>query len=138
MCLCLSRELMARLSVWSGATSLEMPKMGRRRTGAFTRPTRIKGRPMSGRTLLAVLCATSFWPAQALEAHAGGRLLVAHDVIQIRVLDDPDLTMGARVEADGTIAFPYIGRIKAAGLTEDALAQIIERRLVDRHILAPP
>ena len=44
----------------------------------------------------------------------------------------------ARVEPDGTINFPYVGRIKAAGLTEDGLARIIERRLVELKIIAGP
>jgi protein involved in polysaccharide export with SLBB domain len=68
----------------------------------------------------------------------GGRLLAAMDVVTIRIVDAPDLTTTARIEPDGTIAFPYLGRIKAAGLTEDELARRIERGLVERKILADP
>ena len=43
-----------------------------------------------------------------------------------------------RVETDGTISFPYVGRIKAAGLSEDQLAHAIERRLAARQIVTDP
>jgi polysaccharide export outer membrane protein len=74
----------------------------------------------------------------AAPALAGGRALTPMDVVTIRIVTASDLDTTARVEQDGTIAFPYLGRIKAAGLTEDALAQRIERQLVERKILAGP
>jgi protein involved in polysaccharide export with SLBB domain len=43
-----------------------------------------------------------------------------------------------RVEPDGTINFPYVGRIKAAGRTEDDLGRTVERRLVELKIIAGP
>jgi polysaccharide export outer membrane protein len=60
------------------------------------------------------------------------------DVVTIKVLELPDLNATTRVEPDGTINFPYVGRIKAAGLTQDELARVIERRLVERKILDDP
>jgi polysaccharide export outer membrane protein len=71
-------------------------------------------------------------------APASGRVLTTSDVVSIRVVDEPDLDTTARVEPDGTINFPYVGRIKAAGRTEDELARAIERRLVELKILADP
>jgi protein involved in polysaccharide export with SLBB domain len=50
----------------------------------------------------------------------------------------PDLDWTTRVEPDGTINFPYVGRIKAAGLTEDDLARTVERRLIELKIIAGP
>ena len=43
-----------------------------------------------------------------------------------------------RVETDGTISFPYVGRIRAAGLTEDQVAHAIERQLASRQIVTDP
>ena len=43
-----------------------------------------------------------------------------------------------RVETDGTISFPYVGRIRAAGLSEDQLAHAIERQLAARQIVTDP
>jgi polysaccharide export outer membrane protein len=68
----------------------------------------------------------------------GGRVLTPMDIVTIRIVTAPDLDTTARVEEDGTIAFPYLGRIKAAGLTEGELAQRIERELIRRKILAGP
>ena len=71
-------------------------------------------------------------------AQAGGRVLTTSDVVSIRIVNEPDLDTTTRVEPDGTINFPYVGRIRAAGLTEDELARKIERRLVELQILANP
>ena len=76
--------------------------------------------------------------AGAAPALAGGRALTPMDVVTIRIVTAPDLDTTTRVETDGTIDFPYLGRIKAAGLTEDQLAQRIERGLIERKILADP
>lgn len=74
-----------------------------------------------------------------LSAHAqGGRVLTKSDVVVIKVVSQPDMDTTTRVEQDGTINFPYIGRIKAAGLTEDALAHTIEQRLAARQIVTEP
>ena len=74
----------------------------------------------------------------AQAAQGGGRVLTTSDVVAIRVVDHPDLDWTTRVEPDGTINFPYVGRIRAAGRTEDDLARTIERRLVELKIIAPP
>jgi protein involved in polysaccharide export with SLBB domain len=71
-------------------------------------------------------------------AEGGGRVLTTSDVVAIRIVENPDLDWTARIEPDGTINFPYVGRIKAAGLTEDDLARTIERRLVELKIIATP
>ena len=76
--------------------------------------------------------------AGAQAAQGGGRVLTTSDVVAIRVVENPDLDWTARVEPDGTINFPYVGRIRAAGLTEDDLARTIERRLIALKIIAGP
>lgn len=71
-------------------------------------------------------------------ARAGGRVLATSDVVAIRIVDHPELDTTTRVEPDGTIDFPYVGRIKAAGRTEDDLARAVERGLIERKIIAEP
>ena len=88
--------------------------------------------------LLAAAAAVAFLPAPVESAHAGGRVLTAMDVVSIRIVDHPELDTTTRVEPDGTIAFPYLGRVKAAGRTEDDLARAIERGLIERKIIAEP
>src|SRR5438552_1314054 len=69
---------------------------------------------------------------------AGGRVLTTSDIVTIKVVNQPDMDTTTRVELDGTINFPYVGRIKAAGLTEDSLAQSIEKQLASRQIVSEP
>ncbi len=76
--------------------------------------------------------------ARAPAARAGGRVLTNSDVVAIRIIDHPELDTTTRVEPDGTINFPYVGRIKAAGRTEDDLARAVERGLIERKIIAEP
>jgi polysaccharide export outer membrane protein len=98
--------------------------------GAFTE---IGSSLKIGAVGLAVLIAAGVQPALP-----GGRLLTAMDVLSIRIPEQPDLDATTRIEPDGTINLAYVGRIKAAGLTEDALARVIEKRLIELQILARP
>ena len=69
---------------------------------------------------------------------AGGRVLTPQDVVSIKVVNQPDMDTTARVETDGTISFPYVGRIRAAGLSEDQVARAIEKQLAARQIVTEP
>ena len=86
--------------------------------------------------ILAVVLLFAGLSAQA--ARAGGRVLTTSDVVAIRIVDHPELDTTTRVEPDGTINFPYVGRIRAAGRTEDELARAVERGLIERKIIAEP
>jgi polysaccharide biosynthesis/export protein len=84
---------------------------------------------------LAVLAMGAIVPGWAL---AAGRVLTPQDSISIKVVNQPDMDTTTRVETDGTISFPYVGRIRAAGLSEDQLARTIERQLAARQIVTEP
>ena len=84
------------------------------------------------------LCVLTIGAAAAFGARAAGRVLTIQDVVSIKVVNQPDMDTSTRVETDGTIDFPYVGRIKAAGLSEDSLARTIERRLAARQIVTDP
>jgi polysaccharide biosynthesis/export protein len=62
-------------------------------------------------------------------ANAAGRRVAPSDVIQVHILNQPDLDNQVRVDPDGTISFPYVGRFRAAGLTEDEVAARIRAAL---------
>jgi polysaccharide biosynthesis/export protein len=68
-------------------------------------------------------------------AHAAGRQLVASDVVQIKIVGQPELDTQTRIGIDGTIIFPHLGRIKAAGLGEDELAEQIKRGLAKAAVV---
>jgi protein involved in polysaccharide export with SLBB domain len=92
-----------------------------------------------GMSRLALLTSALLFAAtEALAAGSGGRILTTSDVVAIRIVDHPELDATTRVEPDGTINFPYVGRIKAAGRTEDDLGRAVGRRLVELKILAGP
>jgi protein involved in polysaccharide export with SLBB domain len=74
----------------------------------------------------------------APSARSGGRVLTTSDVVAIRIVDHQELDTTVRIEPDGTINFPYVGRIKAAGRTEDELARAVGERLIEQKIIAAP
>src|SRR5271169_1765776 len=84
------------------------------------------------------LCVLTIAAAAAFGARTGGRVLTTQDVVSIKVVNQPDMDTTTRVETDGTISFPYVGRIRAAGLSEDQLAHTIERQLAARQIVTEP
>lgn len=64
-------------------------------------------------------------------------LLGPEDEIEIRVWDHDDLTRTLRVGLDGRLSYPFIGELKAQGLTVLQLQKELERRLGDGYIVDP-
>jgi protein involved in polysaccharide export with SLBB domain len=92
-----------------------------------------------GMSRLAIITSALLFTATgAFAAGSGGRVLTTSDVVAIRIVDHPELDTTTRIEPDGTINFPYVGRIKAAGRTEDDLGRAVGRRLVELKILRGP
>ncbi len=71
-------------------------------------------------------------------AEAAGRRLTTSDVLQINIVNQAELNTLVRIEPDGTIEFPYVGRINAAGLTEDQLSGRIKSALERANIVKDP
>jgi polysaccharide export outer membrane protein len=59
------------------------------------------------------------------------------DEIEIKVWSHDDLTRKVRVGLNGTISFPFIGEIKAKGLSVQQLQKELERRLGPKYIIDP-
>ena len=76
--------------------------------------------------------------AGAALAEAAGRRLTASDVLQVNVVNQAELNTLVRIEPDGTISLPYVGRIRAAGLTEDELKDRVTRALVKAEVVKDP
>jgi polysaccharide export outer membrane protein len=81
--------------------------------------------------LLALLSVT---PVFAVDDYIVG----ANDVLTITVFDQPQLTGKYIVQADGTFTFPLLGRLKAGGLTMQALENELRERLVKGGFLKQP
>ena len=69
---------------------------------------------------------------------AAGHRIVPSDTIQVKVVNQGDLDTQARVEQDGTITFPYVGRLRVAGMTEDQVANIIKTALERADVVKQP
>jgi polysaccharide export outer membrane protein len=62
----------------------------------------------------------------------------AEDVMSVNVWHNNDLSGTFLVQPDGFMAFPLIGRIKAAGLTPEGLGKELERRLSEGEFVRNP
>jgi polysaccharide biosynthesis/export protein len=60
------------------------------------------------------------------------------DHLNISVFGDESLTKQYTVDQDGTLDFPYVGRVKAAGLTARELEADLSKRLVDAKVFTSP
>jgi polysaccharide export outer membrane protein len=62
----------------------------------------------------------------------------ANDVLTITVFEQPQLSGRYIVQADGTFTFPLLGRLKAGGLTMQALENEVKERLIKGGLLKQP
>jgi protein involved in polysaccharide export with SLBB domain len=60
------------------------------------------------------------------------------DIFQVRVFNEAELSQEYRVAPDGTIDFPYLGRVRVAGLEPSQVADHIQHELRERRILTAP
>jgi polysaccharide biosynthesis/export protein len=71
-------------------------------------------------------------PQKALDYVVGPQ-----DVLTITVFDEPQLSGHFRVDADGSFAFPFLGRVKAVGLPLRAIEADVRRRLSEGYLKNP-
>ncbi len=81
--------------------------------------------------------AASAAPPQEVAAAQVGYIIGAQDLLTITVFNEPDLTNNYRVDADGMITFPLIGRVPSAGLTLVELQDRIRSALASGYIRNP-
>jgi polysaccharide export outer membrane protein len=61
----------------------------------------------------------------------------AQDRLAITVVDEPTLTRVVTVSSDGTFEYPYIGLVKAAGVSLRAIQADITTRLMEKYLRNP-
>ena len=59
------------------------------------------------------------------------------NVLEIKVYQEPDLSTTLTVSQDGTINFPLLGTIKAAGLSIRELENVIREKLAEDYLIDP-
>jgi polysaccharide biosynthesis/export protein len=67
--------------------------------------------------------------ADPAPASNNGVVLVAGDVITIRVYNQPDMSTKTRVRNDGKVSLPFLNDVEAAGQTPVLLAAQLQKRL---------
>jgi polysaccharide export outer membrane protein len=74
---------------------------------------------------------------QTSDAATSRYLIGPQDLLKITVLDEPELTNNYRVDSDGFITFPYVGRVLASGLNPGDLQDRIKSMLSPAYIKNP-
>jgi len=64
-------------------------------------------------------------------------LLGSGDLLSIHVFEEEDLSLELRVSDNGTIAYPFLGGIKARGLPLVKLSELIKQGLADGYLVNP-
>ena len=64
-------------------------------------------------------------------------VLVANDVIELKVYQEDDLGAKARIAPDGTVTLPLIGTVEVAGKTVDQAAERIKAVLAADYLVNP-
>lgn len=59
------------------------------------------------------------------------------DVLEVRVYQEPDLSGAFRVATEGTIDYPFCGRIRVAGLSSSALVDLLTSCLKNGYLKRP-
>jgi polysaccharide export outer membrane protein len=78
-------------------------------------------------------------PAGSIEAVAMApeERLGIDDVFEVRVFAEPDLSAVYRIAADGTIDYPFAGRISVVGLRSGDVQELIANKLQDGYVKHP-
>jgi len=97
----------------------------------------LTSRPVLSMPLLSPQVPAAAAAPQASDAAASRYLIGPQDLLKITVLDEPDLTNNYRVDSDGFITFPYIGRVLAGGLNPGDLQDRIKNMLSPAYIKNP-
>ena len=87
-------------------------------------------------TLSVLLCLVVHLPA-AGQQQSADYVVGPQDVLAITVWDQADLSLKLTVEADGTFNFPFIGRVRAGGLTLRAIETELKKKLADGYFKNP-
>jgi polysaccharide biosynthesis/export protein len=88
---------------------------------------------------------TVAWPSEARAQQPGAAATSRNapykigplDVLDVTVFKVPDLSKTVRVNGAGTITYPLIGKIPAAGKTTRELERDLTQRLSDKYLRSP-
>jgi|SRR5579872_6709815 len=74
----------------------------------------------------------------ASQTGPGDRYVIGpQDNLSITVVDEPDLSGKYRIDTDGSLTFPYVGRVQAAGLTLEEMQSRLTAMLKSGYLINP-
>jgi protein involved in polysaccharide export with SLBB domain len=73
---------------------------------------------------------------QAVELSPEERLGI-DDVFEVRVLGESDLSGAYRIAADGTVDYPFLGRVSVSGMRSGDVQELIAAKLADGYLKHP-
>jgi polysaccharide export outer membrane protein len=78
-------------------------------------------------------------PAQAPAAQApsANYRLAANDLLDFRVIQEPDLDTVIRISGDGSAIFPLVGQVPVAGRTIGEATELLRKRYMDGYLVSP-
>jgi protein involved in polysaccharide export with SLBB domain len=76
-------------------------------------------------------------PRPEVNGNGSGYVIGSQDQLKITVFDEPDLSTTYRVDTDGMITFPLVGRVPARGLTLNEFQDRLIARLAAGYIRNP-
>jgi polysaccharide export outer membrane protein len=91
-------------------------------------------------TLLALSACTSSRPPPParLPAPVTSTTIGIGDLLNIQLVGEKDLPVEFRIAPDGTIDYPYIGRLKVIGVEPQELVDILRKKLIEGNYLTNP
>ncbi|MGF1466071.1 MAG: polysaccharide biosynthesis/export family protein [Sandaracinaceae bacterium] len=93
---------------------------------------------IAGLLLSAAACGPSALRARPPDVPESDSSIGPGDVFEVRVYGENDLSSDYRVSEEGTIDFPYLGRVDVGGLEPGAIADRLEEQLRENGILVNP
>ncbi|MCO4769964.1 MAG: polysaccharide export protein [Deltaproteobacteria bacterium] len=60
------------------------------------------------------------------------------DVVEIRLLQEAELSGSYQIDASGNLGFPYVGTVRVAGMTPEGVAEELQKRLRDGGFFLDP
>ncbi len=83
-------------------------------------------------------CSGSPPPPTNLPPPEQSTVVGSEDLFEITVVGEKDLPHEFQVQPDGTIDFPYLGRVNVSGLEPQEIVDLLRKKLVEQKILQDP
>jgi polysaccharide export outer membrane protein len=78
------------------------------------------------------------WTVQPAAAQKESLLIGPGDLIQVDVLDTPEMEQQVRVTDEGNAPLAYVGNVKVGGMTPGAAAEAIQLLLISNNVMKHP